>query len=140
MDLDESKKLLEKNELPTEFSSEIFQHFYIAQSDDDSKILGLIGLESKQSVGLLRSLVVSDSFRGRGVGVKLVKVIEKYAHSLGIKNIYLLTNTADQFFKRLGYTAIPRNILPEFIRQTAEFSSICPKSSVCMQKSLEENK
>jgi amino-acid N-acetyltransferase len=47
-----------------------------------------------------------------------------------------LTETAENFFRGLGYEAIDRRYVPEEIQQSAEFRSLCPASAVCMTKSL----
>jgi amino-acid N-acetyltransferase len=48
----------------------------------------------------------------------------------------LLTTTAEDFFRALGYARIARELAPEAIRTTREFSSLCPASSVVMVKRL----
>ena len=57
--------------------------------------------------------------------------------SLG--NFYLLTNTAERFFERLGYRRTDRENAPEAIRRTQEFSGLCPSSSALMVKALPAN-
>jgi amino-acid N-acetyltransferase len=48
----------------------------------------------------------------------------------------LLTETAETFFRRLGYEAIDRHYVSEDLKQSAEFRALCPASAVCMTKSL----
>ncbi len=134
-DLDKCKKLLKSSSLPAEFSLEDFKHFFIAESSEN-EIIGLIGVQFDNSEGLLRSLVVSSKSRGRGIGTNLVRTLEQYAISQNIKSLLLLTSSADNFFERLGYQVISRSNVSEFIKQTTEFSSICPDSSICMKKNL----
>jgi amino-acid N-acetyltransferase len=47
-----------------------------------------------------------------------------------------LTETAQAFFQRLGYTAIDRARVSDHVKQSAEFRSLCPDSAVCMSKAL----
>jgi amino-acid N-acetyltransferase len=61
---------------------------------------------------------------------------EQYAASMGVRSIYLLTTTAEAFFKRLGYEHIERSQAPPSIQRTREFASLCPASSAFMVKSL----
>jgi amino-acid N-acetyltransferase len=63
-------------------------------------------------------------------------MIEAHARSEQILALYLLTTTADQFFKRLGYQKIGRDSVPAPVRKTAEFQSICPASAICLYKEL----
>lgn len=95
-----------------------------------------MGLEVYGNVALLRSLAVSVDFRGRGHGKALVAQAECYAQSQGVKEIYLLTSTAERFFEQLGYQTVARECAPEAIRQTQEFSTLCPSSSAFMLKPL----
>jgi amino-acid N-acetyltransferase len=55
---------------------------------------------------------------------------------LGVRSIYLLTTTAEVFFKRLGYERIERSRAPPSIERTREFASLCPASSAFMIKQL----
>ncbi len=93
---------------------------------------GVIGLEIHGSFGLLRSLVVDPRHRGTGCGKALVDALESYAAHHRIESIYLLTETAEQFFSRLGYRAIDRADLPEVIEATQEISALCPDTATAM--------
>lgn len=122
--------------LPTaDLAAEHFAHF-IACGPEDSPA-AVIGLELYGEVALLRSLVVSPAARGKGYGGALVAEIEAYAQRLGVRELYLLTNSAETFFSRRGYSKLERADVPEAIRQTAEFSSLCPASAACMHKRIE---
>lgn len=100
---------------------------------------GIVGVELHESVALLRSLAVSASCRGRGCGTALVAQAERFAHSQGAKNIYLLTTTAERFFERLGYARVKREAAPLAIQRTQEFSTLCSSSSTLMVKQLPAN-
>jgi amino-acid N-acetyltransferase len=134
-DENDIKTLLGTCGLPSDdLRSSHLESFFVIQ--DSNQIVGSVGLEICGEFGLLRSLALSKSLRGRGKGTQLVEYIEEYARSQKIKSIYLLTTTADQFFIRLGYQTIMRENAPEPVQDTAEFRSICPDSAVCMFKKL----
>jgi amino-acid N-acetyltransferase len=103
---------------------------------DETRLFGVIGLEIYGNVALLRSLAVSPSRRGVGVGERLVLQAEKHALAQAVRTIYLLTTTADRFFSRLGYSSVSRDQAPDEIQGTAEFSTLCPSSSAFMAKRL----
>ncbi|MCJ7641717.1 MAG: GNAT family N-acetyltransferase, partial [Desulfobacterales bacterium] len=90
-----------------------------------------------QDVGLLRSLVVRPSYRGKGLGKRLTHELESIAQQKSIKTLFLLTTTATEFFPKLGYRVIQRNRAPASIAKTEEFKNICPVSAVCLFKNLE---
>jgi amino-acid N-acetyltransferase len=97
---------------------------------------GVIGLESFENLGLLRSLVVSRAARGSGIGAALVAALEAVCRELGVRELWLLTIDADAFFAKLGYVTRSRDAAPEAIRNTAEFSGLCPGDAVLMSKEL----
>jgi N-acetylglutamate synthase-like GNAT family acetyltransferase len=109
--------------------------FFVAR--DGSTLLGAGGFEVHGESGLLRSIVVADWLRGSGLGRALVESVEAAARQRGLRELVLLTETAPDFFARLGYADIARESAPEAIRKSAEFSSLCPQSARCMSKRLD---
>jgi amino-acid N-acetyltransferase len=99
-------------------------------------VLGVIALERFGTHALLRSLAIAPEFRGRGFGRDLVRRLEHDAREDGVERLTLLTETATAFFGRLGYAAIDRGEVPDEVRGSAEFRSLCPVTAVCMAKSL----
>jgi amino-acid N-acetyltransferase len=110
------------------------EHFFFVGSDGSPT--GLIGLELYGTDALLRSLVVAENARGKGLGSTLIDHAEQYAASKGVRSIYLLTTTAEAFFKRLGYERIERSRAPPSIELTREFAGLCPASAAFMVKSI----
>jgi amino-acid N-acetyltransferase len=99
-------------------------------------LAGVIGLERFGAGALLRSLVVARDYRRHGLGHELVVQLERYAQAGGVERLVLLTETAEAFFRRRGYVPIDRRKVPEAIKQSAEFRSLCPASAMCMTKPL----
>jgi amino-acid N-acetyltransferase len=127
--------LLATCKLPTaDLGAENLEHFF--GCGEEGKPNGVIGVELHGKSGLLRSLAVAETARGRGCGKRLVKEAEQYAASHGVQSLYLLTTTAAAFFAALGYVKVDRAQVPQAIRDTEEFSSLCPSSSVLMVKTL----
>lgn len=129
------KKLLAACKLPsTDLEDEHFEHFFGCGGKADPK--GVVGVELYGTFGLLRSLAVDQAARRRGCGKGLVKEAEQYAAGRGVQSLYLLTTTAEDFFAALGYMRVDRAQVPEAIRNTREFSSLCLSSSSVMVKDL----
>ncbi len=101
---------------------------------DENNIEGIVGLEVHDSYGLLRSLAVSPEARKLGYGEALVSRIEDLAKSKGLIGIFLLTETAEEYFSKRGYRQIDRESVPRPIKNTTEFSSICPDNASVMVK------
>ena len=131
-------QMLSNANLPVEdLTAGKLSDFLLAQ-DQDGCIGAMIGLERVGDAGLLRSLVVDPTFRHQGLGRLLVDAIEAHARNSGIVTMYLLTDTAEDYFPKLGYGRVERNDAPPGIRQTSEFKDLCPESAVCLAKNLVE--
>lgn len=129
------KRLLSRADLPVLDIDERSPLTFFGADYGDG-LVGVIGLECFENIALLRSLAVDLSYRGKGVGTTLVTHVEQFALENDIRTIYLLTITADVFFRRLGYTDIPREDAPAEISTTREFSRICPASAAFLVKIL----
>ncbi len=106
--------------------------------EEKGSILGVIGLERFGGAALLRSLAVAPEHRKRGIGRELVAHLELEAKSEGIKQLVLLTETAEAFFRGLGYAVTDRSLVSDAVKQSVEFRSLCPVSAICMSKSLRD--
>lgn len=133
--LDRVRELLALADLPTEDLTGVGLPTFLGCGDPADPD-GVIGLEIFGSVGLLRSLVVAESARGRGCGHALVSAVENLARAEGVGTLYLLTTTVPEFFKREGYAVVTRSDVPEAIRATAEFSNLCPTDAIVMRKAV----
>ncbi len=110
------------------------QHFVVCRLGD--QLAGSVGLEVKGALGLLRSLAVAPELRGRRLGHALWTRIHEQALQQGIRRLYLLTTTAEALFSRWGFQRVPRDIVPEAIRATTEFASLCPATASVMVMDL----
>lgn len=126
--------LLQSQSLPADDLPPALPDFYVAEDGD--LVVGLIGMERYGNHGLLRSMVVAPDYRNRQIAEKLVQVLEEEARSYGIFSIYLLTETAEKYFDRKGYTKISRTNVPAEVMLSSEFSHVCPVSATVMKKDL----
>lgn len=132
--IDRVVALLRRNDLP---ASDVTAHpdrFVLAFADDS--LVGVGGLEITGAVGLLRSLVVRDGYRGNGYGDALCDALESRARDRGVETLYLLTTTASGFFEARGYDVVDRDTVPDGIQRTAQFDSLCPQTATCMRRVL----
>ena len=128
------RALLTQSALPVEGLESAALRLWVARDGD--RVLGAVGLERYGAAGLLRSLVVAATDQRRGLGQELVAAVERESRAAGVQLLVLLTQTAEQFFRRLGYDVVDRAYVPDEVRQSAEFRSLCPASAACMTKSL----
>ena len=129
------KNLLAACKLPSsDLEPAHFEHFFGCGPETEPQ--GVVGVELYGKVGLLRSLAVDEAARGRGCGKRLVRQAEEHAAGNGVQSLYLLTTGAEDFFRLQGYVEVERASVPEVIRSTAQFSTLCPSSSTVMMKHL----
>lgn len=103
---------------------------------DGETLAGTVGLEIYGETGLLRSLAVDPRYRGGGLGARLLAAAELFAREHGVSALYLLTVTAEPFFRSRGYRRVPREEAPAAIRGTSEFSALCPQTAAFLVKEL----
>jgi len=127
--------LLQAAGLPTaDLTSVASLRFWVLEAEDS--VIGVVGMERFGARALLRSLAVAPSYRRRGMGHQLVARLEREVQADHVEQLVLLTETAEKFFRAIGYEVIDRRHVPEEIKQSAEFRSLCPTSAVCMSKLL----
>ena len=129
-------ELLQSSGLPVDDLEESSLQYFIKATHGEG-LLAVAGLEPLgQGDALLRSLAVHEQCRGRGVGRLLVEETERSALSLGVRRLFLLTDSAEGFFAAAGYRCIDRTAVPVSLTRTAQFASLCPASAACMHKDL----
>jgi amino-acid N-acetyltransferase len=77
----------------------------------------LEGIGPGDPSGVLRSVAVRQDLRGRGLGLLATASAIRTAGRRGISQVYLFTETAERFFERLGFVALPRHELPPTVRE-----------------------
>lgn len=100
-------------------------------------VIGAVELQVYARAGLLRSLVVAPDERTRGVGHSLFHALLSRASELGLRDLYLLTETFPEFFDKLGFSALPRDEVPPEMRASPAFREPCPDSAAFMRLTLE---
>src|SRR4051794_5359927 len=133
-DADAIERLLEAAGLPTGGVREALAGFVGVR--DGTGIVAVAGIERYGDDVLLRSVAVAAAARRAGLGARLVDERLARAVATGAGDAYLLTTTADGFFRRLGFVAIDRAEVPAGIRASAEFTSLCPANAVVMHRPL----
>jgi amino-acid N-acetyltransferase len=126
--------LLEGAGLPTAGVAPSLPDFLVAEAD--AGVVGAIGLEVYGAAALLRSAVVAPAGRKCGTGTALVTALLAHAHARGVRDVYLLTNTAEDWFPRFGFARIRRDAVPTALQASAEFQGACPDTAVIMRATL----
>jgi len=134
-DLPSILALLRQSDLPTAGIERHIASTLIAR--DNGQIVGCAAVEIYGSAGLLRSVAVAADRRGEGLGQRLTDAALELARSRGVRNLYLLTTTAGQFFPRFGFAPIARTEIDPALDASEELRGACPASAIAMRASLE---
>lgn len=130
-DLQEIKELLRANDLPLAGVDEHLKTFLVAR--DGGKLVGCGGAEAYQQVALIRSIAVLPEYRSHGVGRLIVRQLLDRLASRGLREFYLLTTTAEEYFRKRGFKTIPREEMHPQLQQSRELQDACPASAICMR-------
>lgn len=123
-------ELLKQVELPPEGIEAHLADFIV--SIHEGNVIGCAGLEIYETVGLLRSVAVHPDYQGKNIGNALIHQILSHAQKSEVEEIFLLTETAEKYFLRLGFKKIDRKGVDSRIKETQEFKSLCPVSAISM--------
>ena len=105
-------------------------------ADDGGALIGAIGLERYGRSGLLRSAAVAVAARNTGVGRLLVGAVVARARDQSLTELVLLTTTAEEWFRGLGFAVVDRSSLSSEILGSSQIQGGCPSSAVVMRMQL----
>jgi N-acetylglutamate synthase-like GNAT family acetyltransferase len=91
-------------------------------------VAGVVGIEVRVDAALIRSLMVVDGMRRRGVGAALVAAARTAAHTRGARTLYALASDSDsaRYFARFGFApaaleevleALAGTFMADYVRQ-----------------------
>jgi len=107
-----------KGEMLPRSLSELYDNlrdFFVCVDKNKDYIVGVCAMHiCWENLAEVRSLIVKEELRGKGVGRKLVEVSISESRTLGICDIFVLTYQIE-FFKKLGFIVVDKSILPQKI-------------------------
>ena len=129
-DLSEFVNLLNKVNLTEKGLSKHLNTAVVARSGGE--VLGGAVLELYDDSALLRSVAVRPNQQGKGTGHGLVDSAINLANEYHVHTLYLLTETASEFFPKFGFHRVDRSKIPAKVKTSIEFTEICPESAIAM--------
>ena len=136
-ELDEVVELLRAAHLPPDGIRAHFPAGFVTARVAGHFLVGCAGVEVYGDAGLLRSVAVLEASRGTGLGERLTRAAVALASERGVRDLYLLTTTADGYFPRLGFVRVERDALPPALEASEQLRGVCPASAVAMHLALE---
>lgn len=135
-DLDAIEDLLARVALPTEQVVDHLGDFLVARTNGE--VLGCVGLEIYGDTAILRSLAVRPDVQGGELGIRLSRSVLERAREHGVRNVVLLTETAEDYFARkLGFETVERSVVPSSVRSSWQFTDAVCQSAACMRLTLQ---
>ncbi len=99
----------------------------------DGRVTGCIGWERDGDRALLRSTAVREDARRRGLGRALVDAARAQLRAEGVREVFLFTVSARDFFAQLGFAEIARTDVPNVVRESRQFAMHCCGDAACMR-------
>lgn len=122
---------------PNALDAQFGPQFTVAVDAVSGAVIGAAGIErygdGAESVGLLRSAVVDERWRGHGIGAALTEDRLAWAEHSALRSIYLLTETAAEYWPRFGFERTVRDDAPAALEASHEWRQGCPASAVAMR-------
>jgi amino-acid N-acetyltransferase len=133
-DYDTVAALVERQHLPLDGLRQHFDAAIVARAG--TRIIGCSALEVYEGGALLRSVAVDAEYRGTGVGRELTDAAIQLARRRLVPAIYLLTTTAEPFFRKFDFEIVDRADVPASLLASAEFAHACPSTAIVMRRFL----
>ncbi len=133
-DLDAIRRLLVAALLPSGDLGGPNQRFIVARQN--GRVLGCAGLETFGEDGQLRSMAVHWTSRNAGLGSRLYGRLLFEALQAGVRNLYVVTTTAADFFARQGYRNVKPADVPPGVARSEEYVTFVPGGGVIMARSV----
>jgi len=81
---------------------------------DNGKLIGYAALHiHSKRLAEIRSLIVDEQYRGKGVGQDIVNFTLNEAKVIGVEEDVLVLTYLPQFFEKLGFNEINKELIPE---------------------------
>ena len=109
---------------------------YVIALSQSGELVGVAGVEVHGPYGLFRSAAVRADWRGKGLGEVLTADRITWARAAGLEVLFLLTQTAAEYWPRFGFVVTDRAGAPGALRTSSEWAGACPASATAMRLDL----
>lgn len=134
-DLGAIENLLSICLLPHSDIRECKARFFVAETERG--IIGVAGIEDcGDGCGLIRSVAVMPGYRKQHVARQLLQRIVAHAAEHHLRQLYLLTGSAPEYFGQIGFVRADRNRAPAGVTASALFREACAGSATLMYRAL----
>jgi len=131
-DLDAIQRLLVGSLLPSRDVGGASQRFIVAT--ENGRPIGCAGLQVAGQDGLVRSMAVHWTRRNAGLGSRLHERLLFEAVLAGVRTLYVVTTTAEDFFAGHGFKKVAATAVPPALQASEEFTAFVPGGSTVMSR------
>ncbi len=131
-DIDGIQRLLVGSLLPSRDVGGARQRFIVAS--ENGRLIGCAGLQVARQDGLVRSMAVHWTRRNAGLGSRLLERLLFEAVLAGVRTLYVVTTTAEDFFAGHGFRKIAASAVPPELQASEEFTAFVPGGSTVMSR------
>ena len=100
------------DELEKEISAGVV--FWVAEQE--GRLLGVMGIQDKGDVALVRHAYVAPNIQRSGVGTKLLRHVEGFADKPILIGTWASASWAIEFYRRNGFTVVPNSDKDRLLR------------------------
>ena len=92
---------------PDELEKEIAGGVVFWVAEEEGRLLGVMGIQDKGDVALVRHAYVAPATQGKGVGTRLLRHVEGLADKPILIGTWAAASWAIEFYERNGFTVVP---------------------------------
>jgi len=90
-----------------ELESEISDGVVFWVAEEEGRLLGVMGIQDKGDVALVRHAYVAPATQGKGVGTRLLRHVGSLAEKPILIGTWAAASWAIEFYERNGFTVVP---------------------------------
>jgi N-acetylglutamate synthase-like GNAT family acetyltransferase len=100
-----------------ELNAEIADGVAFWVAEDDGRLLGMMGIQDKGDVALVRHAYVSPTAQKKGVGTKLLRHVEGLSGKPVLVGTWAAASWAIEFYQRSGFTRVSKEDKDALLRK-----------------------
>lgn len=100
-----------------ELANEIADGVVFWVAEENGRLIGVMGMQDKGKVALVRHAYVKPTMQRKGVGTKLLRHVESLTEMPILIGTWADASWAIEFYRRNGYTVVPNNFKNSLLRR-----------------------
>lgn len=101
-------------------------------------VVGFLTADQVGEAALIRSLAVAPAWRNQGVAARLLARCKRDWRTQGIRQLWLLTETAEHWFAQHAFQRVARTALPVFWQSHPLVKGVCSATAIVMHCHLRQ--